>query len=254
MSSDSPPPDAAPDTPTGSSTARAVRRARRIGGRSGPSASGGGASAHPAETAVPAPTAAPAERAVPVEAGAPAGAAPTGAEPPGRRWRRWLAAWILGAACVAFAAVGVAASHGVWWDRGSTSVAGQRGPVLSAAKSCMAAMNTYDYRKLDQAEANGLACTTGTFTDQYKKAFDTVVKKNAGKLQATQTAQVNNAGIESVSPDGKQWVVLVFGQLATTNSQTSTTAPTLAPFSARVTMEMAGGKWRVANYQIAPGS
>lgn len=246
MSSDSPPPGAPPGGTT-TPAARAVRRARRIGGRSAPPAPGAEAREGPAEISLPAPAVPAATAEGGVLAEAPAG-------PAGRGWRRWLAAWILGALCVAFAAVGVVASHGVWWDRASTSVAGQRGPVLSAAKSCMAAMNTYDYRKLDRAEAKALACTTGPFTDQYKKAFDTVVKANAGKLKATQTAQVNDAGIESVSPDGRQWVVLVFGQLATTNSQTGTTAPTLAPFSARVTMEKAAGTWRVANYQIAPGS
>ncbi len=161
---------------------------------------------------------------------------------------------MLAAACVGLLVYGLIASRGVWWDKSSSSVAGERGAVLSAAKSCMATMNTYDYRKLDQAETAGVACTTGALTGQYKSAFEKLIKPNAGTEKFTQTAQVNQAGIERVSSDGKQWVVLVFGQLSTTNSRTGSSTPTLTPFSARVTMQDAGGKWLVGNYQYAPSS
>lgn len=223
--------------------ARAARRARRIGGRSRPTGP---------DEALPGPDEVPPAPAPAVPPGPPTEAAAP--RPPAGGWWTWLPAALLAAACAAFVAVGVVDSHGVWWDRGATGVAGERGAVLAAAKSCMATMNTYDYRKLDAAEAKGLACATGKLTGQYKTAFETVVEKQAPKLKATQSAQINDAGIESVSGDGRQWVVLVFGQLTTTSSQTGSKTPPLTPFSARVTMERVGGKWLVGNYQYAPGA
>jgi hypothetical protein len=255
--------------------ARAARRARRIGGRSTPGAAAETPEADRADAptaAVPAgeptePSAAlsdkspaaggvqldeatgePAPQAT-AEPGTP-GAAPAAAS----RRLNWLPAIVLAVVCLGFLGWGVYDSHGVWWATSSSSVADERGPVLSAAKSCMAAMNTYDYRKLAASEANGVACTTGTFTGQYKQAFEKLIKPQAAKVQFTQTAQINNAGVESVSGDGQQWVVLVYGQLSTTNSQTGTKTPTLTPFSARVTMQHVGAKWLVANYQYAPTS
>jgi hypothetical protein len=186
----------------------------------------------------------------------PASTVPASTEPAGDGGDRrvWLPALVLAVVCLGFLGWGASASHGVWWAKSSSSVADERGPVLAAAKSCMAAMNTYDYRKLAQSEADGVACTTGTFTGQYKQAFEKLIKPQAAKVQFTQTAQINDAGVESVSGDGQQWVVLVYGQLSTTNSQTGTKAPTLTPFSARVTMQHVADKWLVANYQYAPSS
>jgi Mce-associated membrane protein len=169
-------------------------------------------------------------------------------------WLNWLPAAVLAALIVLVLVLGVVASHGVWWAKKSNDTAAARQQVLASAKSCMATMNTYDYRKLDEAETKGLACTTGKFTAQYKTALDKLVKPQATKLKFTQAATVNNAGIESISKDGKQWVVLIFGQLSTTNSADGTTTPKLSIFSARVTMQPVKGHWLVANYEYAPSS
>jgi Mce-associated membrane protein len=242
--------------------ARAARRARRIGGHA---RSGAGAPL-PVETAVtPVESAAP-----PIEAAAPppdepgaaesvATADPEGAEGAGQAagpsWLlRWLPALAVALVCLGLLGYGLVDSRGVWWDAGSSSVAGERGAVLAAAKTCMARMNTYDYRTLDSDEKKGLACTTGTFSGQYKQAFEKLIKPDAATATFTQTAQINNAGVESVSGNGKQWVILVYGQLSTTNKQTGTKTPTLTAFGARVTMQQAAGKWLVANYQYAPNS
>jgi hypothetical protein len=253
--------------------ARAARRARRIGGRSGPAEAGAtdtgradaGAAADidsaPAGTATASPAGASEQPDVAVrldkpsdgEPGPDSAAGPRPADAASAR-RAWLPAIVLAIVCLGFLGWGIYDSHGVWWAKSSSSVADERGPVLAAAKSCMAAMNTYDYRKLAQSEAKGVACTTGTFTGQYQQAFEKLIKPQAAKVKFTQTAQINNAGVESVSGDGQQWVVLVYGQLSTTNSQTGTKAPTLTPFSARVTMQHVGAKWLVANYQYAPTS
>lgn len=255
--------------------ARAARRARRIGGRSTPDTAlqdtgatdtalqdTGVAGTAGATTAASGRESQAATAAVPLRKAAggepvPATTATSGTPgaPPAWSGRRaWLPAFVLAIVCLGLLGWGVYDSHGVWWAKSSSSVADERGPVLAAAKSCMAAMNTYDYRKLAESEATGAACTTGTFSGQYKQAFEKLIKPQAAKVQFTQTAQINNAGIESVSGDGQQWVVLVYGQLSTTNSQTGTKAPTLTPFSARVTMQHVGDKWLVANYQYAPTS
>lgn len=172
---------------------------------------------------------------------------------PAPMWVPALIALVGTAAAVVFIVLGVIASSGVWWGN-TTAVRDNRGAVLAAAKSCMATMNTYDYRKLDQAEHAGLACTTGTLTSQYRTAFEKVVKPKAGTLKFTQTAQILDAGIETVSKDGSQWTVLVFGQLSTTNSATGTKTPRLDLFSARAVMQQAGGTWKIANYEYAPRS
>ena len=157
------------------------------------------------------------------------------------------------AAAIVFIVLGIIASSGVWWGN-TTAARNDRGAVLAAAKSCMATMNTYDYRKLDQAEQAGLACTTGTLTSQYRTAFEKVVKPKAGTLKFTQTAQILDAGIETVSKDGSQWTVLVFGQLSTTNSATGTKTPRLDLFSARAVMQRVGTSWKIANYEYAPSA
>jgi len=233
----------------------AASRARRIGGRPTPGA------------ARPAPRPGPAEpEAAPVapEAAAPQSVAPEPTTPrsvaPARERNRpdspgrlaWLPAGLLAALVVVLLGFGVTASHGIWWATPHVDVQHQRTEVLAAAKTCMATMNTYDYRKLDAAEKSGLACTTGKLTGQYRTAMEKLIKPQAAKVQFTQTAQVNSAGIESISKDGSQWTVLIFGQLSTTNSQTGTNAPKLSIFSARVTMQRSSGHWLVANYEYAP--
>jgi hypothetical protein len=173
---------------------------------------------------------------------------------PAPPWLKWLPTGLLAAGVVAVLTIGVLVSHGTWWDKKTVNVGAQRGQVVAAAKSCMATMNSYAYNKLDAAEAKGLACTTGALTAQYKSAMEKVIKPQAAKVKFTQSAQVNNAGVESVSKDGKQWVVLVFGQLATTDNTTTANAPKLSIFSARVTMQQVKGHWLVSDYQYAPNS
>lgn len=258
-------PEAGGEPRTGHPTA--TSRARRIGGRPRPGAEPGTeTAAEPAEQAgagagvrlrKPAKAARAGKSAEPAEA--PAAEEPAAAEesrvraegPP--MWVPFGIALVATAAAVVFLVLGVLAASGVWWGN-TTGVRDQRGAVLSAAKSCMATMNTYDYRKLDQAEQAGLACTTGKLTAQYKTAMEKVIKPQAAKVQFTQTAQVLKAGIETVSQDGSQWTVLVFGQLSTTNSATGTKTPRLDLFSARAIMQQVHGKWLVANYEYAPAA
>lgn len=234
---------------------RATNRARRIGG----------AAKTPSPSPAPASAAEPTVEGSPVKldkrreptetAKRPERAVRTDENPPAAApmWVPALITLVGTAAAIVFIVLGVIASSGVWWGN-TTPARDDRGAVLAAAKSCMATMNTYDYRKLDQAEQAGLACTTGTLTSQYRTAFEKVVKPKAGTLKFTQTAQILDAGIETVSRDGSQWTVLVFGQLSTTNSATGTNTPRLDLFSARAVMQRVGTGWKIANYEYAPSA
>lgn len=160
---------------------------------------------------------------------------------------RWIPAVVTGVAAVVLAVLLVVMSHGVWWAKPSSSAV--RDEVLAAAKTCLAKTNSYDYRKLDEAEAAGLACATGKFRDSYKQSMESVVKKLAPERKAVQEVQINKAGVESVSKDGTQWVVLIYGQQKVTN--TTTQQPRFDLLSARVTMDEVGGKWLISALSAA---
>jgi hypothetical protein len=78
--------------------------------------------------------------------------------------------------------------------------------------------------------------------------MDQTVKKIAPQTKTVQVFQTIKAGVTSVSPDGKQWVVLVYGQQAVTDAKTkSGDAPRLDLSNPEVTLDLVGGKWLVSN-------
>lgn len=168
------------------------------------------------------------------------------------RWLAWTVAAVAVVAALVLGTFSVTSSHRVWWGKSSQDVTADRSEVLAAAKSCIAKLNNYDYRTLDKNEADGLACTTGEMTVQYKQAFETQIKVLAPPQKATQTFQVNDAGIERVSADRSQWDVLIFGQISTTNSTTSADSPKLSVLAAVVHMQRVGDQWLIAQYANAP--
>jgi len=141
-------------------------------------------------------------------------------------------------------------SHGVWWgpdpkavpqDRSASVI---REQVLAAAKTCVATTNTYQYTDLDTYETKALACATGEFSGQLRDTIERLIKVNAPKLKSSQTAQINLGGIESISADGNQWTILLFGQLSVTNTENKT--PRTDPFAAQVRMDKVDGKWLIS--------
>ena len=165
---------------------------------------------------------------------------------------RWAPTSVLTAVAVILIVLIAIAAHGVYYAKkagpSSTGSDPAQQQALAAAKTCIAAINTYDYRKLDQAEASALACTTGAFTTSLRTTFEKTIKPQAPAAQATQTAQVNQAGIQAVSPDGKQIQILMYGQLTITNVQTPSGSPRYDPFGIVVTMDKVGQTWLVAKY------
>jgi hypothetical protein len=227
--------------PKPSPSAAAARRARRIGGspagrpRPGTPAEPAAMSRQPAEPA-----------AVPEQ---PAGvAAPVDVRPAPPAWLNWAPAGVLSVGAVLMAILIAAFSHGVWWGPDPSSPPSnpdvRREQVLAAAKTCLAATNSYEYTRLDAYEQKALACATGPFVGQLRKTIDSLVKVNAPKLKSSQTAQINRGGIEAISPDGGQWTILLFGQLTVTN--TNEPKGRTDPFAAQVRMQKAHGKWLIA--------
>jgi len=177
-----------------------------------------------------------------------------GAPPSVPAWLNWAPAGVLAAGCVVMAILITIFSHGVWWgpDRAAppsrSAVAQQREQVMAAAKSCAVAANDYDYRSLAAYEKKALACTTGGLTSQLKQTIESLIMKNAPTLQAKQVTQITRGGIETVTPDGKQWTLLLFGQLSVVNAKEPNGR--LDPFAAQVRMEKAHGKWVMSKLTV----
>jgi hypothetical protein len=233
--------------------ASAAARARRIGGRVGPKptpppAAGPDATAPGVALGKPAKTDEPGRAASSPSAGT--SAAPADPDAPSvvpviPGWLRWLPAEVLTAAALIMAVLMIVFSHGVWWATASGNHV--REEMLAAAKTCTVKTNTYKYTELPAYSAAVKQCTTGRLTGQINRTITTVIKKYAGPLKAVQTAHISRGAIESVSPHGKQWTVLVFGQLSVTNSNEP--KGRTDPFAAEVTMEKVHGKWLMSGLQ-----
>jgi hypothetical protein len=168
---------------------------------------------------------------------------------------RWLPAGILAAAAIAVLVLLVIASHGVYWAKSdySGARAAKQEQVLAAAKQCFATVNTYDYRKLTGLVGKDLACTTGGFKTTLQKALQTTILAKAPKLKAVQTAQVDRAGIVSVTPDGKQWTTLIYGHLTLSNTTTAKSSRTDL-FGAKVTMDQVGSQYLISSVGYDAGN
>lgn len=254
--------------------ATAASRARRIGGRPMPTPAARDArSVTPEAEQVTAPAAAsskaaqdkaagkakPAKQANPERAAAPAASAASAA--PGEPRRplpvdlvamqrrldrlRWIPAVIAALALVAVLVIGGWQSHGVWWGKKLADTrTEQQQRVLAAAKSCTAAILSYDYKRLDQTQSAAEACITGQFKQDYDQSFE-LVRTAAPQKDASQTFEVANGGVSDVSSDGKQWVVMLYGQIGYTDN-TVKNGPRLDISTPIVTLTQVNGKWLVS--------
>jgi hypothetical protein len=164
-------------------------------------------------------------------------------------WLRWLPALALGVAAIVMIVYFAVVSHSVWWGKPSANAV--RDEVLSAAKQCFADANTYHYTSFAADEAKGAACTTGTWHGKYLDAMNNFVKKKAASLHVVQVAQVGQAGISSVSSDGRTWTIFVVGQLDI--HATGLPKGRTDPVAALVQLVRAGGEWRISQLQEVAG-
>jgi hypothetical protein len=255
-----------------------ARRARRIGGRPTP-----GSTPRPAEPSIDGAGDAPVtEQAAPVGLSKPAAQAtapkPTVAEKPAPKPTRapdfdvdtaggagpgralplrWIPTGLLGICVLALLVLLVIASHGVYWAKADDSAAARtvrQEEVLASAKKCFAQINTYDYRHLDGLISTDLTCTTGRFSADLRQALQSQILRLAPKAKATQTAQVNKAGIVSVNPAGDQVVLLVYGQLTQSNSSTAKKSPRVDVVGAVVTVDKVGQRWLISKVATDVGN
>jgi hypothetical protein len=170
----------------------------------------------------------------------------------------WIPASVLGLAVLVLLVLVVIASHGVYWAKPNASSGARTAnqeQVLAATKKCFAQINTYDYRHLDATLIrNDLACTTGRFTADLRRTLTTQIIPRAPKVKAAQTAQVNRAGIASVSPTGTQVVVLIYGQIAQSNTITAKNSPRVDVIGAIVTVDKVKDTWLIAKIDTDVGT
>lgn len=158
------------------------------------------------------------------------------------RSARWLAAVL---AVLALLLAGASAWL-VITAPGQAGSVNQRDQALSAAKSSVALILSYDYRSFDAGLATAKAQLTGRANSDYVQAMTSTIKPAAIKSKVVVQAQTDSAGVETVSADGKQVTVVVFGQQKVTNS--ALTSPRIDPFRVRATMNLVGGHWLVSKF------
>ena len=136
-----------------------------------------------------------------------------------------------------------------WWLAANSDPAGsvsQRDQALSAAKSSVPLILSYSYQDFDASVRKADAELTGRAGTDYLTAMNTTIKAPAIKAKLIVAAQTDTAGVESVSADGTQVTVVVFGEQKVTNSSLST--PRIDPFRVRATMDLVAGHWKVAKF------
>jgi Mce-associated membrane protein len=134
----------------------------------------------------------------------------------------------------------------LWQSKYNTGSQKQRQQVLSSAKTAVPAILSYNYKSFDKSVAAGRDMLTGRAQTDYVTAMNGSIKPTAVKNTAVVQAQTDAAGIESVSPSGKQVTLVVFGEQKVTNA--TLTAPRTDLFRVRVTMDLVNGSWLVSKF------
>jgi hypothetical protein len=111
--------------------------------------------------------------------------------------------------------------------------------VLAAARTDVATANSYDYRTLGRDLTAALAVTTGSYRQQLRQAFTTVVEPQARLRHAAQDVHVGAVGIETLPSDARSAAVLV----AATLHVRSRSVNHVDPLQAEVTLTLVGGRW-----------
>lgn len=182
-----------------------------------------------------------------------------------RRRRATLAAAGLGALVLAAGAVGVAviytsgghsadattsgaAGRGV--DAAAVHRAGAAGftdpaaaaAAMTAARSAVQVVDSYDYRSLDDALASAVAVSTGPFRARVQDSFAGSLRSAATQLRTVQVCHVLAVGLRGMNEDGTAADLLVFAALAVTDTR-SPAEPRSSPLTLSVSMSRIGDEW-----------
>lgn len=117
--------------------------------------------------------------------------------------------------------------------------------ALSAARSSVHTILSYDYRTIKTDIANAKADSTGVFASQYASTAQELLSE-ASQVKAIVQATVGSAGV--VSQSGDNVVVLLFVDQATVRQTPGKTTPTtrIDQSRVRVTMTRVDGRWLVS--------
>lgn len=137
-------------------------------------------------------------------------------------------------------AVSVAVFSGLQAHRASAS-ADARTDALTAAKTRVPELLSYENATLDDDLARALDQTTGDFADDYRTILTDVVTPTATERKISTTAAVSAAGV--VSGDRDEVVVLLFLTQTTTAAKGGTS---VSGSRVEVTMERDGDAWKIA--------
>jgi Mce-associated membrane protein len=127
----------------------------------------------------------------------------------------------------------------------SSLLAPNREAALSAARSSVRTILSYDYRTIDADIAKAKADTTGVFSGQYASTAHQLLSE-ASQVKAIVQATVGSAGV--VSADGNNVVILLFVDQASVRKTPGKATPTtrIDQSRVRVTMTMVNGRWLVS--------
>lgn len=147
---------------------------------------------------------------------------------------------VLAVVVAALAAVLVAG----WQAHRTAAVADARADALSAAKTRVPVLLSYDNSSLSGDLDRALDQTTGAFRDDYRKIVTDVVEPTAKDRGISTQATVSAAGVVSGGKD--EVVVLVFlTQTTTAKGDRSSVSGSRV----EVTMERSGAGWKIAGLE-----
>lgn len=169
------------------------------------------------------------------------------ARPPGKRSPWWLVI-VLALIAVLFIAAAIVFPLLKLRDH---SLSG-REKAMNAAKTYAAYVMSYDYRKLDDNASQAAAHLTEPFRTEYLKSMNEVIKPGAPPQKAVVEGTIDSAALVSVSPNGKQIVVLITGTEKVTNLTQVT--PRTDPVRLHVTLDKAGKDWKISQLQALGGA
>src|SRR5581483_745108 len=90
----------------------------------------------------------------------------------------------------------------------------------AGASSDIAAVTSYDYRRLDDALSAGLAVTTGSYRTAYRQALTGSLAATARADHVVHQFQIIGVGVGAMNADGTQAKVLVFGRQLVSDTST----------------------------------
>lgn len=130
---------------------------------------------------------------------------------------------------------------------------------VAGATSDIAAVTSYDYRKLEEALSAGTSVTTGAYQQSYRAALQGEVGDTARRDRVVQTFDLLTAGIGRISANGARARVLIFG-VETVRTGAGDGSTRTNPVTLTATIDKRGSSYLISalevgtNAGLPPGS